>query len=1233
MPPKRHVKTSEVQLECDPSTSPPPQKKNKLAGVQSARKRNVNTVADKNKRKPKEVGKTTEVRNKNRSVAKRPVTRRATTRERRNKQTQDSSTVETRMVDDEGQHVELPEREEEQTTNMARRMNNGEELREHSPRSTRRSVSDQMIDILSSSNMRNFNVQMENDVEFDVDRRENNVCDNFHPIINSSVCNSRCSNHAEVVANCGVRRLESIDDHVSRYRNECIRNDVEVSNDIRHIQENDCTNDPIWKLTNAIESTLRAVQESTVSEGNSHLVNRLTSAKALPIFSGDPMEWMHFKESFELTSELAGYTPTENVSRLFSALQGEAREAVQALLGTGRDAQTIMQTLEMLFGNKKILAHKIVKDLQDLPAICTGEISLMRFAAKLKNAVSTFKSLKLTGYLYNPELVQGVAKKLPSALKYDYNKYTANILEDKAELEKLADYLYREAELAVAGGIFDNEIELTDKFNLQNKQSTRTKANKMTTAVTSALLKIVAIEILGSSSTIKTFAMLDDGSTITLINKDIANRLGITGTSINLEIKGLNDREIVSACCEKVIFRINGEFEEFLIKNAIAVPGLCLPSQTLSKELVRLIAKKENIFIQPYDNIRPEILIGQDNWQLLTAFETRAVSGTGVALSSTFLGWIVHGVLDQSNFNQKVLACANVNTIEMEQDRINNIHGLDDMIKRYFQMDDFGVKETKRPNLRHERVIGILENTTRRMNKGWETGLLWKKDKMSSVDTRKTAFKRLLAQERKIDKDEKYGALYYQEMQRLINMGYARKVNDEETEETNGESLNKQLEQGPDLLQPMPGVIMRFRLHAVAIKADIADMYMRCSAIYVKDRNAELFKETKPDAVRVIKRNCYADDILTSRKTVNEAKKLVQDIIEINAQANFMLHGWASNSQKVIAATDDQAISKDSSKTQIGEKGEERVLGLFWDQETDMLGFNVGLDRVPKEIMSGARKPTKREFLRIIMSVFDPLGLIAPFTLKSKILMQEVWRSGIGWDEQLRDEEKVGWLEWIEHLKEISTCRVPRCVSPKEDTYTRIELHTFCDASLKAYSAAVYTRFILKNETAYIMLVMAKSRIASLKPLSIPRLELQAALLGARLAKTVYDEIEIKIDKRIFWSDSITVIRWIDSEPRTKQVFVAHRLGEINELTTRSEWRWVPTKDNPADCATRWIKEKQNKNSLWFSGPKFLQEKESNWPREKILNDEERGKIDILETKKREHICYIGGRVNYPSYG
>lgn len=771
---------------------------------------------------------------------------------------------------------------------------------------------------------------------------------------------------------------------------------------------------------------------------------------------------------------------------------------------------------------------------------------------------------------------------------------------------------------------------------------------------------------------------------------------------MNFALKGINQREAVMVTSEKVNFRIKGPHAAYDVNHAVSVLNLNLPMQTLPEEIVNHVKTVENVSLQAYENAQPEILLGQDNWKIIAAHEVREVLAYRLGISRSLLGWAIHGS-EQSRFKPNASVCANITrqTVSREfQDR--DEERLDELIKQYFQLDNFGVSETNKSRNGHENALKILKETTRCVNGVWETGLLWKKGPAPNVDSLGTARKRLFSLERKLDRNVEYSLLYYEEMQRLINSGFAKKADKEAgnartwylphfgvqnankpgkvrlvfdaAAKSAGVSLNDQLETGPDLLQSLPGILMRYRQDPYAVKADIKDMFLRvkvreedrgaqkflwrgrardiepevfemtclifgakpspCSAMYVKNANAKNFMESKPEAAKAIVENSYMDDFLVSRKSVREAVSLIRDVVEINAKASFEMHGWACNDERVLKEIKNLQRSVGRRESQLCHRGGERVLGLFWDTQFDTLGFNVGVAKIPEGLLNGEKTPTKREYLRVVMSVFDPLGFLSQLTLMSKVLMQEIWRSGVGWDDQIRKEEFVGWLSWLKRLRDAQKIRIPRCFSPVGNRrYSRADLHVFCDASLKAYAAAAYLRFAIENAPAHVALIMAKTRVAPLKPLSVPRLELQAALLASRLANAVGKELEIEISRRVFWSDSVTVIRWIKSESRVRQVFVAHRLGEIGELTKSSEWRWVPSGLNPADDATRWSSDTLRANQRWFIGPDFLREKERAWPVEKCLNENEKKAIDEMEMRKGFVFVIEASFTNIPMTG
>ncbi|XP_058797666.1 uncharacterized protein LOC131667915 [Phymastichus coffea] len=722
-----------------------------------------------------------------------------------------------------------------------------------------------------------------------------------------------------------------------------------------------------------------------------------------------------------------------------------------------------------------------------------------------------------------------------------------------------------------------------------------------------------------------------------------------------------------------------------IIEHALTVVNLELPLQRIPSKIIRRVQEQEGLDLETHRNAQPKILLGQDNWRLIESSESRRVNGTGLVLSNSPLGWAIHGYLEDDQRKTRSFFVHAVHCTDggPDSDPRLVLVELDTLVRGYFDLDNLGVAAPKGSERGEDRAMKILKETTRRVGKVWETGLLWKSDRLPNLNTRATAMKRLRATEKKLDRDPLFASLYYKEMNRLIENGYATKTkvnakNPREryvshfgvqnvnkpgkvrlvfdtAEKTDGISMNNLLDTGPDLLESLLGVLLRFRQHPFAVKADIQDMYLRvkviekdrasqlflyreddrqrepdvyamtclifgsksspCSALYVKNCNAERYAETTPVAARSIIKNSYMDDYLVSGGSIEEMQKLVRDVKQINSEANFVLHRWASNDERIVKFVNkDEKLGRETKASLCNV--EERVLGLYWDCENDKLSFNIGINKIDDNVLLGNLKPTKREFCSIIMSVYDPLGLLSPFLLCAKAIMQDVWRSGVGWDARIREEEFIAWKQWLTNLVAIKDCSIPRCFISIGTDYFRTQLHVFCDASLQAYAAAAYLRTESHDGKVDVSLVMAKTRVAPVKPTTIPRLELQAAVLGARIASTVSEELDIKISEKIFWSDSTTVLQWIRAGPRLKQTFVRNRLGEIGDKTQISEWRWVPTRANPADDATRPSKEPMRPTDRWFVGPEFLHGASQTWPKEKSLLGTEILKINALESRQ-----------------
>ncbi|KAK3742217.1 hypothetical protein QZH41_000664 [Actinostola sp. cb2023] len=266
----------------------------------------------------------------------------------------------------------------------------------------------------------------------------------------------------------------------------------------------------------------------------------------------------------------------------------------------------------------------------------------------------------------------------------------------------------------------------------------------------------------------------------------------------------------------------------------------------------------------------------------------------------------------------------------------------------------------------------------------------------------------------------------------------------------------------------------------------------------------------------------------------------------------------------------------------------ERTLGVQWCVESDCFKFSIVLQDKPC---------TRRGILSTVSSVFDPIGFVAPLMLEGKSILQELCRQDLDWDDPIPEDVKAKWEKWRKELVQLTSFPIPRCFKPKDfGRIVNTELHHFSDASTKGYGQCSYLRLVNENQRIHCAFVTGKSRVTPLKPVTIPRLELTAAVCSARISQQLHQELEYPIDQDFYWTDSKVVLGYIHNESRRFHVFVANRVQEIQESTRAEQWRYVDTKQNPADEASRGMKARELPMSRWILGPSFLWEEKSKWP-------------------------------------
>ncbi|XP_062557264.1 uncharacterized protein LOC134222137 [Armigeres subalbatus] len=299
-------------------------------------------------------------------------------------------------------------------------------------------------------------------------------------------------------------------------------------------------------------------------------------------------------------------------------------------------------------------------------------------------------------------------------------------------------------------------------------------------------------------------------------------------------------------------------------------------------------------------------------------------------------------------------------------------------------------------------------------------------------------------------------------------------------------------------------------------------------------------------------------------------------------KGGFPIRKWCSNSGAVLEGVPDEDRESLVTIQDLSANEVIKTLGLLWDPKKDLFLFNKSFE--PTDDKDNV---TKRRVLSQIAKIFDPLGLVSPVIVE--IIMQKVWATQIDWDDTVEGDLLKHWMEFKAALSQLNNFKIPRCVVFLE-TET-MEIHGFADASKSAYVVCIYLRCIRKNGSAESHLLCSKSKVAPLQEITIPRLELCANLLLAKLVDKVVPVLKLNIHEIKLWSDSQIALAWMKKPLDRLQVFVRNRVAEINKLTKHCHWNYIKTDQNPADVVSRGMRPALlSKNQLWWNGPNFLRE-------------------------------------------
>ncbi|XP_067027926.1 uncharacterized protein [Acropora muricata] len=442
--------------------------------------------------------------------------------------------------------------------------------------------------------------------------------------------------------------------------------------------------------------------------------------------------------------------------------------------------------------------------------------------------------------------------------------------------------------------------------------------------------------------------------------------------------------------------------------------------------------------------------------------------------------------------------------------------------------------------------------------------------------------------------------------------------------EFKGKSLNRYLLQGPDLTNNLTGVLCRFRKEPIAFMCDVEGMFHQ---VYVTPEyrnflrflwweNGDMEKEpmefrmkvhlfgavSSPgcanfalkrtandfefkfgtEAAEFVRHDFYVDDGLKSVSSASQAIALIQNTRNLCAEGGFNLHKFVSNDKEVVEATSKEQRAKEIREFDMTKDllPMERALGVQWCVESDHLQFRVELKDRPL---------TRRGILASVSSIYDPLGLVAPFLLTGKRIVQELCKGKTEWDEPVPDIIRSQWEKWRSEIHRLAELKIRRCHKPKDfGELKSIELHNFSDASVVGYGQCSYLRMVNVHDEVHCSLVMAKSRVTPLKPITVPRLELAAAVVSTNISTFLRKELKYDLSE-VFWTDSKVVLGYVSNEARRFHTFVANRVQLIRDRTSPDQWNHVETKSNPADDASRGLTAQELiSNTRWWNGPDFL---------------------------------------------
>ncbi|XP_064627990.1 uncharacterized protein LOC135487824 [Lineus longissimus] len=725
-----------------------------------------------------------------------------------------------------------------------------------------------------------------------------------------------------------------------------------------------------------------------------------------------------------------------------------------------------------------------------------------------------------------------------------------------------------------------------------------------------------------SDEFVSTYALLDSGSTGTFCTERLMGKLKVTGKRADVLLKTMGNEVrkksfVIPALQVAPVAEGYNEVSGWID----LPPVLSQPSLPVSEED---IATQEDLsrwdylqevrlpVVEKSSELHVGLLIGINSPKAMEPFRVIPSDGNGPFAVKTRLGWAINGPLgDQDREDVGIGSIVHiVQNTRVDTDLLAAVNRQVD-----YDFSERVVDEVEECSLEDKQFLESVEKSIEHKDGHYTIGLPFKDSDVKMPCNRSQAEQRLKHLEKRFVRDPDFHREYSEFMNKTIAKGYARKVPaGAEPKEGRlwylphhgvyhpqkkklrvvfdcaarfaGTSLNDRLLSGPNLTNNLVGTLHRFRQGDTALVGDIEAMFCQVK-VHSRDvdflrflwwedgdvskppqeyqQMTHLFGATSSPAVvtyallrtatdfedqygkeaaDTLRRNCYVDDCIRSVNGVKCAQCLQKNLKGLTGEGGFNMNRWLSNARAVMQAIPEEEWAKEA-------------------KDLDLSSENL---------------PTN-------------------CTLGAKGLLQELSRLKLAWDDPIPKELEEKWMKWKGELSRLSAIRIDRCFRPKDfGEVVRSELHHCPDARQSGYGLASFLRLVNDNGDVHCCLVTGKARVAPLKQVTIPHLELSAATVAVRVDSMLRRELDIEISESYFWTDSMSVLKYVANTSARFPTFLADRLRVIHEGSNTFQWHYIPTSLNPGDEASRGLSASE-KNERWFHGPDFLHTPESEWPK------------------------------------